>query len=74
MTPFFRDTETDRLREEIIEVEVEAKTEDMEDQVKGGLLGFLKEIDLQRKGKIKNLIRLDLVIFLRFSPYILLSK
>ena len=74
MTPFFRDTETDRLREEIIEVEVEAKTEDMEDQVKGGLLGFLKEIDLQRKGKIKNLIRLDLIIFLRFSPYILLSK
>ena len=74
MTPFFRDTETDRLREEIIEVEVEAKTEDMEDQVKGGLLGFLKEIDLQRKGKIKNLIRLDLVIFLRFSPYILLFK
>ena len=51
-TPFFRDTETDRLQEEIIEVEVEAKTEDLEDRVTGDLLEFRKEIDLQRKGKI----------------------
>lgn len=58
MTPFFRDTETDRLQGEIIEVEVEARTEDMEDPDKEDLLEFLKELDLPRKGKIQNPINL----------------
>jgi len=50
LTPFFRDTEKDRLQGEIIEVEVEARTEDMEDPDKEDLLEFLKELDLPRKG------------------------
>ena len=58
LTPFFRDTETDRLPEEVIEAGVEAKTEDMEDQGREDPLGFLNEIDLQRKGKLKNPIDL----------------
>ena len=57
MTPFFRDTETDRLPEEIIEAGVEAKTDDM-DQDREDLLWFLNEIDLQRKGKLNNPIDL----------------
>ena len=73
-TPFFRDTETDRLQEEIIEVEVGAETEDLEDLGTEDLLAFLREIDLQRKGKIQNpinLLLLGLNIFLCSNLYIL---
>ena len=72
-TPFFRDTETDRLQEEIIEVEVGAETEDLEDLGTEDLLAFLREIDLQRKGKIQNpinLLLLGLNILLCSNPYI----
>ena len=58
LTPFFRDTGTDRLPGELIEVGVEAKTEDMEDQDREDLLGFLNEIGLQRKGKLNDPIDL----------------
>ena len=66
LTPFFKDTEIDRLLEEIIEVEVEAETgdQDMEDLDKEDPLQFPNETDLQRKGKIQNPINpllLDLI-------------
>ena len=73
MTPFFRDTETDRLPGEVIEVGVEAKTEDMEDQDREDLLWFLNETDLQRKGNLNNPIDLhywmELISSVFFSLY-----